>query len=317
MSGLFVIGNGFDISHGLKTSYDDFRKYLISDIKIETDYLIEPESRMDQDGGILYDEVEVLSMLFYLISEAESNTEKWSNVEASLANLDFSQVFDYYDEVLDKDGDIDFWKTSYNNEDIASNLVIPTLTIQQLFSEWINTIVISEVKTKVDFIELIKNEDLFLTFNYTETLEEVYEVSNEQVCYIHGKQNEEIYFGHGYTDDKTDYYLAKHIGSENSISEIYESLRKKTELALEDKMYFFDSLSKSNIKEIYSYGFSFSEVDMLYMKEICKRLDTRKVVWYFNDFDQHSHNDYKNNLVECGFKGNFSTFNISNKESVS
>ncbi|MGG2113412.1 bacteriophage abortive infection AbiH family protein [Lysinibacillus pakistanensis] len=317
MSKLFVIGNGFDISHGLKTSYDDFRKYLISDTKIKTDYLIVPESQMDQDGGMLYDEVEVLSMLFYLISEAESNTEKWSNVEASLANLNFSEVFDQYDEVLDKDGDIDFWKTSYNNEDIASNLVIPTLTVQQLFSEWINTIDISEAKEKDDFIELIENEDLFLTFNYTETLEEVYEVSSEQICYIHGKQNEEIYFGHGYTDDITDYYLEKHVGSENSISEIYENLRKKTELALESKINFFDRLSDSDIKEIYSYGFSFSEVDMLYLKEICKQVDTRKIVWYFNDFDQSSHSDYIKTLVECGFKGDFSTFNISNKENVS
>ena len=28
MSTLFVIGNGFDRAHGLKTSYWDFRKYL-------------------------------------------------------------------------------------------------------------------------------------------------------------------------------------------------------------------------------------------------------------------------------------------------
>lgn len=317
MSKLFVIGNGFDISHDLKTSYDDFRKYLISDTKIETNYLIVPESKMDRDGSMIYDEVDVLSMLFYLISEAEANTEKWSNIEASLANLNFSEVFDYNDDVLDEDGDIDYWKTSCNNEDIASNLVIPTLTIQQLFSKWINTIDVSEAKVKVDFVKLIKNEDLFLTFNYTETLEEVYEVSNEQICYIHGKQNEEIYFGHGDTDDITDYYMEKHIGSENSISEIYENLRKKTELALESKINFFNRLSGADIQEIYSYGFSFSEVDMIYLKEICKRVDTRKIVWCFNDFDQSAHIDYINTLTECGFKGEFSIFNISDEVNVS
>lgn len=25
---LFIIGNGFDLAHGLKTKYEDFRKYL-------------------------------------------------------------------------------------------------------------------------------------------------------------------------------------------------------------------------------------------------------------------------------------------------
>ncbi|HEY4566683.1 MAG TPA: bacteriophage abortive infection AbiH family protein [Savagea sp.] len=311
MSRLFVIGNGFDLSHNLKTSYEDFRKYLISDRTITTDSLIVPESQMLPDGGIEYDQEEVLSMLFYLISDAEYNTEKWSNVEASLANLNFSLIFDQYNEVLDKEGDIDFWKTSYNNQDIASDLVIPTLTIQQLFSDWINTINISDAKAKNDFIELTENEALFLNFNYTETLEVIYEVPNEHICYIHGKQNEEIYFGHGSKDDITDYYMDLHVGSEDGIFEIHQGLRKKTELALENKKYFFDILSVSNIKEIYSYGFSFSEVDMLYMKEICEQVDTQNTVWYFNDFDCCNHTGYKEKLLMHGFKGEFGTFNIS------
>ncbi|KXI45180.1 hypothetical protein ACS95_00385 [Bacillus cereus] len=311
---LFVIGNGFDISHGLKTTYDDFRKYLISDHEIEMDSLVIPESTQMPDGEIKYNELEILSMLFFLISEAESNTEKWSNVEASLANLNFDEAFDCYSEVLDKDGDLDLWKTSYNNEDIASNLVIPSLTIQQLFSNWINTIDIISVKTKVDFLKLIEEEDLFLTFNYTDTLEGVYHVSNERICYIHGKQNEEIYFGHGNNEDKTDYYMKNYIGSENGLVEIHEQLRKKTEIALKENMHFFENLTDSNISEIYSYGFSFSEVDMIYLKEICKRMNTQKLIWYFNDFDEWNHNDYIDILIKCGFKGDFSTFNISNKE---
>ena len=28
MSNLFIIGNGFDLSHGIKSSYKDFREYL-------------------------------------------------------------------------------------------------------------------------------------------------------------------------------------------------------------------------------------------------------------------------------------------------
>ncbi|WP_223546835.1 AbiH family protein [Priestia aryabhattai] len=30
MSNLFIIGNGFDLDHGLSTSYENFRKYLIT-----------------------------------------------------------------------------------------------------------------------------------------------------------------------------------------------------------------------------------------------------------------------------------------------
>ncbi|MEK4715818.1 bacteriophage abortive infection AbiH family protein [Sporosarcina sp. FSL K6-5500] len=318
MNKLFIIGNGFDVAHGLKTSYDDFRKHLILDTQIEMDSLIIPESKPTPDGDITYDEIEVLSMLFYLISEAESNTEKWSNIEASLANLNFDEVFDYSPEVLDRDGDIDLWKTSYNNEDIASNLVIPTSTIQRLFLEWINTIDITRTKSKIDFSDLVGEKDLFLTFNYTETLEEIYNVSSNQICYIHGKQNEEIYFGHGDgdTDDVTDYFMENYIGSENSLAEIHEKLRKKTEIALNNNMYFFERLSNDNVREIYSYGFSFSEVDMVYLEEISKRVNTQKVIWYFNDFDEQNHDDYIETLIKYGFKGDFSTFNISNNEII-
>ena len=30
MKRLWILGNGFDLSHGLNTSYEDFRKYLIA-----------------------------------------------------------------------------------------------------------------------------------------------------------------------------------------------------------------------------------------------------------------------------------------------
>lgn len=52
MSTLFVIGNGFDRAHGLKTSYWDFRKYLekyAEDflVQMEKMYSIAPFERLD------------------------------------------------------------------------------------------------------------------------------------------------------------------------------------------------------------------------------------------------------------------------------
>ena len=53
MSTLFVIGNGFDRAHGLKTSYWDFRKYLekyAEDflVQMENLYSIAPFERLDK-----------------------------------------------------------------------------------------------------------------------------------------------------------------------------------------------------------------------------------------------------------------------------
>ena len=49
MTNLFIIGNGFDISHGMKTKYSDFRNYLIKKYSIkqadlESSYGLIPES---------------------------------------------------------------------------------------------------------------------------------------------------------------------------------------------------------------------------------------------------------------------------------
>ncbi|MFP7442915.1 bacteriophage abortive infection AbiH family protein [Bacillus infantis] len=312
MVNLFVIGNGFDLDHKLETSYNHFRDYLISVYpEIKMDELIVPNEKNLPDGGIEYDDVEVLSMLFYLINMAEQNEEKWSNIETALGYLDFSEAFDGFDDILDKDGDIDMWKTAYRNEDLSSQLIIPTTKIQNFFWKWVNSISIHSASPKNDFIKLLKDDDQFLSFNYTETLEVVYDISPEDICHIHGKQYEEIYFGHGNKENYYDRYMQSHIGSQDGLSNIDEQLRKKTDKALEENLGFFESLRDANINKIYSYGFSFNEVDAIYFLEIFKQIDTENVTWYFNDFDKSNIGIYMEFLKNCGFKGNFNTFHIT------
>lgn len=311
MTNLFVIGNGFDLDHNLKTSYNDFRKYLLSEYaEIKMDEMIIPSGSYLQDGGVEYDDVEVLSMLFYLINQAENNYEKWSNIEKSLGYLDFSEAFEFYDDILDDDGDTDWWKTAYRNEEIASQLVIPTFKIQEFFWEWIHTINLDSVTPKRDFNNLINEKDKFLTFNYTETLEVVYGISSKNICHIHGKQHEEIFFGHGNNKDYYEEYMSSHIGSENSISKIYDFLRKDTTRALEKNIDFFDGLVNEDICNIFSYGFSFNEVDSIYIEELCKRIKTENITWYFNDYDISNIGHYIQYVKKCGFSGNFNIFHI-------
>jgi hypothetical protein len=311
MAQLFIIGNGFDLSHGLLTSYQGFRSYLLSNYpNIKMDELVIPEGKMLPDGDLHYDEEETISMLFYFLSVAEGSEEKWKDIEKSLGNLDFSEAFDWHDDFFDNDGDIDLRKTSYRNEDIASNLIIPTKTIQRFFSEWINSIKINSVKPKIDFIKILKDGDQFLTFNYTGTLEDVYDIDKSNICHIHGKQNEEIFFGHGNEEDYYESYMQRHIGSENGLNQIDRQLRKRTDIALQKNIDFFINLEALNINKIYSYGFSFGEVDTVYLKEICRQVKTEEVTWYFNDHDISLVGERILLLKECGFKGDFNTFHI-------
>jgi len=307
---LFIIGNGFDLTHGLKTSYEDFRVYLQTKYpEADADEFVMPEVYTKPNGGEAVDDVVVVSFLLRIISMTEG--DKWKDVETTLGLLDFSEYFDGVDYDRDSDGDIDLWKQVYINEGTALNLILPTVKITEYFSDWIKTINVNErILVKNDFAKLIDpNEDLFLTFNYTETLELVYRARN--VCHIHGKQGEEILFGHGNDKDYYEDYMISYIGAENALDEIYRSLRKDTEGALKRHIDFFNKID-SKIDKVYSFGFSFSAVDAIYIQEICNRLGNQNIVWYLNDYDNEvKREEYKKTIRKCGYKGLFDTYSIN------
>ncbi len=312
MSKLFIIGNGFDSAHCLATSYDEFRKYLCNTYmngKRGADYMpMVPSVTMGPKGEDICDMEEVAEFLVYLISIAEPDGNKWSDLEASLGRLDYDEAFDMLPEELDDDGDINYWRESYNNEDMASNLYTIVSQVKDLFAEWVEDIDIEIAKVKPSFLNLIEPRDIFLTFNYTDTLEEVYGIDKDRVCHIHGKQGENILFGHGNTEDYTDEYMSKNIGSENSLSELDNFLKKDTKQALLEHMHFFDGIDDA-IKEVYSIGFSYADVDLVYIKEICMKL-SEDVVWYLNDFNPSDIPKFQMTLRKCGFKGRFATFSV-------
>ncbi|WP_425806635.1 bacteriophage abortive infection AbiH family protein [Desulfitobacterium sp. Sab5] len=310
MSSLFIIGNGFDLAHGIKTSYEHFHQYLKAKYPDASgDEFIMPESTTMPDGEEYYDDNVVVDYLLYIISNAEASGDKWSDLENSLGFLDFDECFDDIPELLDEDGDPDLWKNMYNVEDVASNLIVPTKRITKFFSDWVNTIKIKEKKAKPDFASLIsKEDDLFLTFNYTKTLEILYKAKN--ICHIHGQQGSDLLFGHGNDTDYTEENMRKYTGSENALLEIQLALRKNTKKAIEDNIDFFNEIS-SSIDKIYSFGFSFSKVDEIYIEEICNKLSTGNITWYLNDFDISNHKQYLDRIQSCGFRGQISTYHIS------
>ncbi len=159
----------------------------------------------------------------------------------------------------------------------------------------------------MNFKNLIdSNNDLFLTFNYTETLEKIYKAKN--VYHIHGKQGGNLVFGHGNDTDYCDEYMSKNIGSEVYLSELDRYLKKDTETVIRENKSLFKSFDV--VDEIYSYGFSFSDVDMVYIEEICNVISTEDIVWYIHDYDKCKFEIFKEKIRKCGFNGRFEMFTI-------
>lgn len=311
MSGkLFVIGTGFDKSHGLDTLYEDFHQYLRLEYpEADEDTYIVPDFVLDHHGNEVFDTVEVVSYLLTLISRTEG--ECWSQFENTLGQLDFSQDFDNLPECFDRDGDRNLFHEAYNNENLAEQLWKCVPKIKELFNDWIRSIDISKAEIKKDFKELIDiRNDIFLSFNYTMTLEKIYHIEN--VCHIHGRIGEELIFGHGeesFTDEGN--RVVRYVGSEDGLDKIHSALHKDTYAALEKHMPFFNSLTEE-IYQIYVYGFSCGKVDELYLKEIIKRTAKENATWYFLKREDKSEKEKV--LRELGFKGAVKDYDIRGTE---
>ena len=131
-------------------------------------------------------------------------------------------------------------------------------------------------------MNVLKDNALYLSFNYTMTLEEMYGINPNSICHIHGSVNDEF---KGVLFGSEDYYL---VDIDNAVvnrdlKEIKYRLIKDTTKAYLNNSDFFDKLL--NIKDIYTYGFSFSDVDMFYINKISEKIDTTKVTWHLNEFD--------------------------------
>ena len=119
LSNLYVLGNGFDLAHGLKTRYWDFRTFLD---KNHSEFLTEFEKMYNifplDDSEPWYTEEGQMRW--------EQNVDKalWSKFEYDIGNPDIQAMLDFSQSVLEdlKSGGIDYglddtmnyyWKDQY------------------------------------------------------------------------------------------------------------------------------------------------------------------------------------------------------------
>lgn len=178
---LCIIGNGFDLAHGVKSSYYDFRKFLGTNSDLRE------------------------------IMEAYINKpDIWGDFENSLAHLDREMLINNIDETLadfdvKDDDDEDFSAADYH---LATEwAAMPAIMIEEElpieFRKWINKLQVPNSSNPLN--QIINTNAKFINFNYTEFLETIYGIKCENILYIHGcrkNKKEELVLGHGYNTDK-------------------------------------------------------------------------------------------------------------------
>lgn len=177
---LYLIGNGFDLYHGLPTKYDDFFKYV-----------------KERQNMLCATSKHSLWEFFSLLGK--SNHCLWNNFEDALGTEDFRNIVeDVYTNPSKCEFDEEVFDWNYWMGELISNeLCNGSLYVKIAFAlnQWItDSIQYSKEISKNWLVNEFSDirDSLFVTFNYTKTLEEIYCVNPSQILHIHGTANRKL-----------------------------------------------------------------------------------------------------------------------------
>jgi len=172
---LYIIGNGFDIHHGLNTRYVNFKTYLDNN---HTDLVGKIEKFYDIDSIPDFWSYFEISLKYFNPEELEEN---YRNYLPNISKDDF------------RDGDWDDLRY-YILEELDSFRE----ELQQAFNSWLES---QLPPVDIDSKKIAMEDDAkYFNFNYTDILETVYHIPRENIVYIHNKVKEgnDLLYGHAW-----------------------------------------------------------------------------------------------------------------------
>ena len=270
---LYIIGNGFDLHHGIKCGFTDFMKWVEKN-----------------DESLFADLTDVYNY--------DDKEKWWKDFENSLAKLNISyyanKIGNQYDPEYIQEGSIEE-RTEYASQKVIEEFDRIKASLRRDFHKWLSEAY--ENCPKYKKVQFPNKDSVFLTFNYTKTLEDLYEIDARQVCHIHGVIDDEdsMVVGHGmgieglkdmlesqkprageifdkrlHINTKLNIATPEHteLATDSTLDSMI-SLKKDVEECIERKKRFFNDIL--DVQTIYVYGFSFSSIDMPYIEKIVRR----------------------------------------------
>ena len=286
---LYIIGNGFDLAHNLPTAYWDFRTYLE---KVYPDFLVSFEQHYDIYPGS---------------SKKYKKDLLWNDFETNLANINESVIIENA-LVLDmglESGPVgieDTLREHFKRE----YKYIDKLAIY--LKQWVRTIKIRDTDPMVSSM-LNSKDDLFITFNYTSVLENIYNIESERILHIHGSlhdQDDDPILGHGNSNRIEDIKGRKNHAqisrneAEISICSVIHDYYNTTFKNIKNYMHKLTYLWRYPFEEIIVAGHSVSGIDLPYFRAI-DDITQRKSKWKVYYFRDSEKDNMYNSLVEQGF----------------
>ncbi len=291
---LYLIGNGFDLHVGLKTSYPDFLKYYLKQpIPAELDDVAKRYiKRLKED---INDNIELWSDLELRFGKHMSHLGKMGKgvhtleEELDIINDDIREKLSVYIGQEDK--------RAFFAENAQKAFIDDILAPERNLRDYEKKAILNHRRTQGTRTPHVVD---IITFNYTRTLEHLL---GETPVQASGFEIHEPIHVHGYHDNRM-------IFGVNDVSQIHnEKLRELT--------YAKEALVKSECNHIYGvshtdrcddliydaqliccYGLSFGETDKLWWKKICNTLKSRNDLYvivfaHIKDMPNYSNSGHK------------------------
>lgn len=274
---LYIIGNGFDLHHGILTGYGNFKKFVQ---RHEPDLLKNVEAYLPAG-------------------------EEWCDLEVALAELDVDNIITDLEQFMPSYGAEDWSDSGHHDFQFEVERLAECLSITLLrqFEKWIRQVRIPTPATARRRLRTLDPNARFLTFNYTPTLQKVYGVSESHVLHIHGRadsQDKDLILGHARNpqekrslNDRPDIAEidTRLMEANNILDEYFSKTFKPSARLLEEHRPFFDGLV--GVQEVVILGHSLSQVDGAYFHRLLSVPGISSACWKLacraND-DKHTKN---------------------------
>ena len=285
MEHLYVVGNGFDIHHNIPSRYVDFKSWLENNDN-------STYSKLNECLGV-WPEDDIWW------NDFETNLGDVSGVKEYTENVAFENRPNY---ASDDYRDRDLYDAEVEVENDLGGLID---CLKYGFQQWASQLPYGEDGTE---LKIERENSVFLTFNYSLTLENLYGITSKQIVHIHGVCDDwkSIEVGHGrsYQDIRNEFddnaSGVSFVDPEDIIEEDFSTTRAKDAAAsavcgirkdvkgiIERHKVFFDSLQ--DVEYVHIYGFSFAETDLPYLDAVFASLNPDRLhieVSWFSDRDR-------------------------------
>jgi len=291
---LYIVGNGFDLHHHIKSCYRDFGEYLNT---------VDP-------------------VLYGIVEEYFSFSDKWSNLEEALGLFDADRLLEVSSHFLRSYSDEEWSDASHHDYQYEVEKVVAALsnTLKRRFTAWAMTLQkqIADSSSSSGSLLNLDRGVRYLTFNYTSTLQQLYGVPPQNVLHIHNEavsDESDLVLGHARNPSgmKSLNNIADLEGQDPRITEANEIIDryfsdtyKPTKEIIAKHSAFFRSLRQ--VEQINVMGHSLSDVDLPYLIEIANNIAKDRVRWAVRYYRETDISGFERAMANIGIHASVTSF---------